>query len=66
MNYQESLNYINSYFEFNTEARSYSHEVTEDGVFNKSHLSLMDKETIIDVAEDIRYEVRCEIGHLLG
>lgn len=57
-------NYLLSLFDegFYTEMRSISHEVTEDGVFTKSDVSKFTNEELVNVAEDIRYQIRCEIG----
>lgn len=63
--YVEAIQYLNTRFEFETELRSYAHEVTNDGVFTLNHINLMDQETIIDVVNDLKWLMKEEIGYLL-
>jgi|31_taG_2_1085359.scaffolds.fasta_scaffold04572_4 hypothetical protein len=61
----EAKNYLLGKFKHYSELVSYSHEVTDNGVFCKKHLALMDEETLINVASDVHYESFCTIAHLL-
>lgn len=66
MTLKQAKNYIKEYCEYNCEVSSW---VTEGTISSKSALALLaltDKETIIDLAEDLQYQVRCSIGHLMG
>jgi uncharacterized membrane protein len=58
----KALEYLNEYFNTFTELRSYSHELTDSGVIDKSHLEKLNKEELINVANDAAYEIRCQVG----
>ncbi len=61
---REAKVYLSMYFSFNDELRSYSHEITESGVINKTHIDQLSEAEIIEVANDARYEIEAEIGYL--
>lgn len=65
MNLKEAKEYLANYFKYNTELRSFSHELTDDGVINVTHLSQLSDEEIIDVAEEAHYDVRCSLDWLI-
>lgn len=52
--------YLLSLFDHSQELVSYCHEVTDDGVFTKKDLELMDDETLAEVAEDLEYQMKVE------
>jgi hypothetical protein len=60
----EAKVYLNMYFSINDELRSYSHEVTDSGVINKSHIAQLSDSEIMDVANDAKDEITAEIGYL--
>ena len=66
MNKLEAKEYIKMYFEFNSEAYSIFQEVTKDGYFTLSDVKKFDDETMRNVADDLRYQVRSEIGYLIN
>lgn len=65
MNLKEAKEYLNEYFKYNSELLSFSHELTDDGVINRSHLALLTNEEVINVASDAQYEVRCSYDGLI-
>lgn len=66
MTKEEALEYLKYYFLYNTEARSYSQDITDDGVFTYGQTLEFDDETLINVVEDLKDQIREEIGYLLG
>ena len=63
---KEAKEYLSFYFSLgNFEARSYAQDLTDDGCFTEDMVKKFDEETLINVAEDLRYQVRQEIGYLL-
>ncbi len=64
MTEQEAIDYVNMRFEYETELRSYAQDKTCDGVFTKDQFQTFDKETQIDIAEDLKYQFKQEFGYL--
>ena len=65
MTLRKAKNYLSMYFDLNSEAYSCFQDITPDGVFTKNDIIKFDSETTINVAQDIEYQVRCEIGYLI-
>ena len=63
MNLKEAKDYINFYTEDCSEVNSW---VVEGVITSQEARNLTDKETIIDLAEDLRYQVRQEVGWLIN
>ena len=58
----EAKKYIEMRFEYESELKSYFQEFTDNGVFTKKDLIKFDNETLINVANDLRYQFKCEFG----
>ena len=65
MNKEEALEYLKYYFLYNTEARSYMQDETDEGVFTHAQALKFDDETLICVAEDLKDQIREELGYLI-
>ena len=63
---KKALEYLNEYFTIFTELRSYSHELTDSGVIDKSYLSKLSNEEIINVANDAAYDIKCQLGDYIN
>lgn len=48
-----------------SELRSYWHEVTHDGVFHRGHVDLFNDTELLNVADDLHYQIHVEISYLL-
>jgi hypothetical protein len=59
MNIKEAKKYIKEYCKYNSEVSSW---VVEGVISSKEVRNLTDKDTIIDLAEDLQYQVRCNLG----
>jgi hypothetical protein len=59
---KEAKQYLTNRLKYESELRSVWHEVTDDGVFNKTHLKQFDDETLVDVAEDLKGQFRSEFA----
>lgn len=62
---REAKKAINQYFKYHTEGYSVMHEVTDDGYITQEHIKLMDDETIINVANDLAYDLHAEVCSLI-
>jgi len=62
MTLKEAKKYIKFYCEDASEVASWAVEGT---ISAKQALALKDEETIINLAEDLQYQVRCEVGEYL-
>lgn len=65
MTLSEAKKELDFYFEFNDELISYSHELTDNGVLTKAHLSQLSDDELIDVADDARYDIKCSLDGLI-
>lgn len=65
MDKQQALEYLKYYFQFNTEARSYMQDITDNGVFTEGQALEFDDDMLIEVAEDLKYQIRQEVGYLI-
>lgn len=57
----EAKKNIDRYFNLHTEAYSIWQEVTDNGVFNKSHVQEFDEETLINVGQDLDAQIEIEL-----
>lgn len=58
MSLKEAKKYIKEYCKYNCEVSSWA---VEGVISAKEALKLKDEETIIDLAEDLQYQLMCEI-----
>ena len=56
MSLKEAKRYIKEYCKYNCEVSSW---VVEGVISSKEAINLTDKDTIIELAEDLQYQVRC-------
>jgi len=61
MTLKKSISYVNMAFEFYTELVSYSQDITDNGVFDKSQFEKMSDKDKINVAKDVQYTIRQEV-----
>jgi hypothetical protein len=60
---KQAIEYLNMYFEFNTELRTIINDDTN--IITKNNIEKYTTKQLIIASEDAQYEIKCEIGYLL-